>query len=258
MGEKVRSKLKIIFADFKRNKFSFGLHMGTRLKITDALKYYINGSGIEVGPLHRPFNLKGLPITNIQYVDCLSEDELRIKYPELSDCKLTRIDIVDDGEKLSKISEESLDFIIAKNFIEHARNPIGTIESWLSKLRKGGTIFMVVPDKRRIFDKKRPLTKLEHFIEDYNLCENERRIRDREHFWEWSTLVAKVPEWQVKEYTGRLIDRDFSIHFHTFTLQTFLELVHYLKNEMSFPIEITACADTLRDGHEFVVVLSRS
>jgi phage terminase large subunit-like protein len=80
-------------------------------------------------------DISGLLVTNIKYVDRLTIDELIKQYPELSDLKLVQVDNIDNGEILSKIENESLDFIIANHFIEHARNLMGTIENWFFKLR---------------------------------------------------------------------------------------------------------------------------
>lgn len=222
-----------------------------------ALRHYIRGSGIEIGALHRPLDIAGLPVTEIRYVDRRSADDLYRTYPELQAYPLTHVDIVDDGETLGTLPDESVDFIIANHFIEHTRDPIGTIENWLRKLRQTGVMFLTVPDMGATFDRERPLTRLPHLIEDYQSSAAQRQERDRPHFVEWATFIDKLPPEQIKERVDFLIEIDYSIHFHTFTLQSFLAIVDYLVTEMTLPLQLIACADTLRGGDEFIIVLKR-
>jgi SAM-dependent methyltransferase len=219
---------------------------------------YLQGSGIEIGALHRPLPLRGLPITRIRYVDRLSRAQLREHYPELSRNKLVRVDVVDDGESLSAFSNCSLDFIIANHFIEHARNPIGTIRTWLAKLKPGGIVYMAVPDMRCTFDSDRALTSLDHLIEDDRATEADRSELDYAHFLEYARLVDKKAECDIESHARRLFEKGYSIHFHAFVPRTFLEVLRYAQNQMRLPLEIRAYADTPPGGAEFVFILSRA
>ncbi len=67
-------------------------------------------------------------------------------------------DIIDYGETLSKIGDQSQDFVIASHFIEHCEYPLGAIKSWCRVLRPNGVLFLVVPDRAAHFDKDRPPT----------------------------------------------------------------------------------------------------
>jgi len=221
------------------------------------LRYYIAGSGVEIGALHMPLDIAGLPVTSIKFIDRLTTAELKKQYPELGDVKLVQVDIVDNGEILEKIENESLDFIIANHFIEHTRNPMETIGNWLSKLRSGGIIFMAIPDKRYTFDINRELTPLQHLVDDYRSDRKERLANDRQHFFEWAALVNNFPANDIEARVNYLIENDYSIHFHTFTLQSFLEMLNYLKQERKLPFVIKACTDTIHGGNEFLVVLMR-
>lgn len=226
--------------------------------VRSVLRLYISGNGIEIGALQMPLDISGLPVTNIKYVDRLTIDELRKQYPELSDLKLVQVDIIDNGEILSKIENESLDFIIANHFIEHARNPMGTIENWLFKLRPNGIIFMAVPDKHYTFDINRELTPLQHLVSDYCSNPQERFVPDRQHFVEWATFVNNLPAEEVESRANFLMEIDYSIHFHTFTLQSFLEMLNYLRQERKLPFVLKACADTIHGSNEFLLVLMRT
>jgi SAM-dependent methyltransferase len=227
------------------------------LSMRDALRNYIRGKGIEIGALHRPLDLTDLAVPEIKYLDRHTEEELHQIY-QIDKSQIIPVDILDDGEHLEKIADESLDFIIANHFIEHARDPIRTLENWWVKLRKGGRIFLVVPDKRTTFDQDRPLTRLEHLIEDYRTGTEQRKARDSAHFEEWVRLIEKRPADEVEGRVRFLMEVDYSIHYHTFTMPSFLQLIEYLRKELNLPWRLIACAETLPPEVEFVVVLEKS
>ena len=94
-------------------------------------KRFIRGRGIEIGALHNPLWVP--PRSCVTYVDRMDENDLRRHYPELNDLPLVKVNIVDDGEKLTAFEPNSQDFIIANHFLEHAQNPISTIRGEVSE-----------------------------------------------------------------------------------------------------------------------------
>jgi hypothetical protein len=222
-----------------------------------ALRFYLKGEGVEIGALHSPLDLTGLAISRIRYVDRITVEQARAAYPELASHELAPVDIIDDGETLATCADGSLDFIIANHFIEHASNLFGTLNTWLRKLRTSGVIFMAIPDKRYTFDADRPLTPLAHIIEDYLAPAAELRQRDHEHYQEWSALVEKVAPEQTAQRIQHLIQTGYSIHYHTFVLQSFLAVLWQGQTQLAIPFEIVACADTVPGSNEFVVVLRK-
>jgi SAM-dependent methyltransferase len=221
-----------------------------------AFRNYLTGNGLEIGALHNPLDISGLSISSIRYVDRMVEEELLKQYPELEGQPLVHVDVVDDGELLSTIPDGSVDFIIGNHFLEHTRNPIGTLESWLKKLTPHGVLFLAIPDKRFTFDECRPLSALEHIVEDYQCALAERTQRDHQHFWEWATYIYKIPEELSHRHADYLEEINYSIHFHTFTLQSFLGILKYMQDELHIPFELKACADLLAGGNEFLLILS--
>lgn len=127
--------------------------------------HYLRGDGIEIGALHQPLPLPRR--TRVRYVDRMAIPELRAHYPELRDCALVRVDVIDDGEVLGTVPDTSVDFLVANHLLEHCQDPIGTIASWLRVLRPEGILYMAVPDKRHTFDRDRPVTPLVHLIRDH-------------------------------------------------------------------------------------------
>lgn len=199
----------------------------------------IQGSGIEIGALHNPMPLNSDVI--VKYVDRLPKETLMKHYPEVI-TPLVDIDIIDDGEKLTTFNDNSLDFIIANNFIEHCKNPILAIKSHLSKLKNNGTLFYIVPDKRFTFDKERELTTIEHLMDDYFNDDIVTDIdRHYNHYIEWALTCNNLKGEEAQKQAKYLHDIDYSIHFHTFTNQSLLNFINYCKKMFTnFEIQLFA------------------
>jgi SAM-dependent methyltransferase len=206
----------------------------------------LSGSGVEIGALHFPVPLP--PQAHARYVDRMTTAELRREYPQHGDKQLVDVDIVDDGERLVTIADGTLDFIIANHFLEHCHDPIGTIETHLTKLVPGGALFYAVPDKRFTFDVDRPVTSLEHMVRDH---EEGPQLSRAEHYEEWARLVYPDPKEPTRdaraaaELATRLDAADYSIHLHVWTQAEFLELILH-------------CRDRFADAFDIEVVWQRS
>jgi SAM-dependent methyltransferase len=217
----------------------------------DIARAYLRGSGIEIGALNVPLRIP--PSVRVTYVDYLPIETLRVHHAHLvaEGGTLTAPDIVDDGEKLVKFEDASMDFVVANHFIEHSEDPIGTIQAHLRVIRAGGRLFMAVPDKRWTFDVEREITPLEHLIRDHE--EGPDWSRER-HYGEWARFVDKVPEDQVDQHAADVAARRFSIHFHVFTPQSYLEmLVHCMSSGVPFELEHFQQTES-----EFVTVLRKT
>ncbi|MBD1806537.1 methyltransferase domain-containing protein [Microcoleus sp. FACHB-SPT15] len=221
---------------------------GTSLRQQIASQY-LTGSGIEIGALHSPLEIPS--DVEIRYLDRMPVEQLRKQYPELAEHKLVELDLIDDGETLASIPDASLDFVISNHMIEHCQNPIASLENWIRVLKTDGILYMAVPDKRYTFDCDRPITSLEHLIRDYTEGAEWSKYS---HFEEWNRLVNKVPNSDVAVRTKRLIDMNYSIHFHVWTPMEFIEMLVYCKKYLSFLIEIELLQ---KNGMEFIVVLRK-
>jgi SAM-dependent methyltransferase len=195
----------------------------TKNRILVAEKF-LCGKGIEIGALHNPLPLSGNSnIEEIKYVDRFSVPDLRRHYPELNNCNLVNVDIIDNGEVLSTIKNQSLDFIICNHMLEHCENPIGTIRNYLSKLKTGGIIYLAVPDKRFTFDLHRVLTSFDHcLIDDIQGPQVSRAT----HFAEWVILVNRIPDKdEAIKKAQELLIMNYSIHFHVWDHLTFKDFL---------------------------------
>ena len=69
-----------------------------------------------------------------------------------------------DAVELIDIGDESYDFIISSNSLEHVANPLRALREWFRVLKTEGAILIAVPNKRANFDRNRSVSKLSELI----------------------------------------------------------------------------------------------
>ncbi|NLH79402.1 MAG: class I SAM-dependent methyltransferase [Phyllobacteriaceae bacterium] len=214
---------------------------------------YLRGRGIEIGALHKPLWVP--PWAKVSFVDRLSEADLRLQYPELRDLDLVDPDVVDDGEKLGSFADDSQDFIIANHFLEHTEDPIGTIRRHVAVLRRGGTLYLAVPDKHYTFDRDRPVTTYEHLVRDHREGPSWSRL---DHFREYVGSVMKIGDPAQREAeVARLDAMNYSIHFHVWTGDALKDFVERAIVEFEIPATLVSIVANPSHG-EHICVLRKS
>jgi SAM-dependent methyltransferase len=209
---------------------------------------FLQGSGLEIGALHRPVPP---PVdVLVRYVDRMPASELRTHYPEWDEDDIPEPDVIDDGELLINIADSSVDFIIANHFLEHCEDPIGTLLVHLQRLRPNGHLFYAIPDKRHTFDAPRNATTLEHLIQDH--CDGGKQSR-REHFVDYARHVHLANH--IEEHATTLETTNYSIHFHVWTSSEFLELLLYIQRMYEPNLEVVALQQF---EDEFIIVAKKN
>jgi len=139
------------------------------------------------------------------------------------------LQFIGDAVDLSKISSGTYHFVIASHVLEHIANPLKAISEWLRVLKRGGVLLLIVPHRDGTFDRKRPLTTLDHLIGDFknNMGEN-----DQTHIQEVKELMDKKVKqvWLDSCYAHR------GLHHHVFDTKLIVEIFDY------FNIEILSAA----------------
>lgn len=243
-------KLRIIIRDFL-------IHITRSLNQTygwdraAVASRYLKGEGIEIGALHTPLSVPR--VARVKYVDRMSVLDLRKQYPELDSVKLVNTDIIDDGERLSSIQDSTQNFVIANHFIEHCQNPLMALENMFRVLKENGMLYLAIPDKRFIFDIDRPVTPLDHLLKDYTEGPEWSKAQ---HYEEFVKLVGKVQnDAEVEKQTSRLIDIDYSIHFHVWTQAEMCELISALNRRLALHFDMELF---LKNGTECIFILRKT
>ena len=185
---------------------------------------------MEIGALHSPLRLSPKK-ARVSYVDLMDKERLMKQYPELSEQEIIPPDIISDAENLESISDESMDFIVAGQVLEHLPNPIKALKEFYRVLKRGGILYLTIPDKRYSFDNERPVTSLSHLREDYE--KGVTLATSLHHYQEWLTLIEiNKSEIPVTERLKDLLERQYRIHFHVWMPESLLEILNYIKNNL--------------------------
>jgi ubiquinone/menaquinone biosynthesis C-methylase UbiE len=208
---------------------------------------YLKGHGLEIGALHARTAVP--PGARVRYVDRKSRDDLRREYPNTDQEGFNRVDIVDDAQTLATVPDSSEDFIIANHVIEHVEDPMLMVQNSMRVLKPGGVLLLTIPDKRRTFDVERPVTTLQHVLDDH---EDRGRGSRLAHYREWAESIENIPAADVEARVAELTTAESNIHFHVWTAQGALDLTLRLGDILGFEIEFVALG-----GIETVVVLRK-
>ncbi len=229
---------------------------------------YIRGRGVEIGALHFPLSVANG--VQVKYVDRVTREESIKKFPELDASKIVTTHIIDDGFTLSTIPDASQDFLIANHVLEHVSNPLQVLSNWGRILKLDGILFVSVPIAEKCFDKDRPLTSMQHFIDDFDICIREEKElfqdRNKIHYRDWIKLskpnilksqgikcAPLTPENERKKI-NEMLENSAEIHFHTFSHESYLHLLTHFTKNIKKNIKII---EILKSNIETIAVLQK-
>lgn len=144
-------------------------------KNNEIYKYFIGKNGLEIGGASGIFKKEGaLPIyghmNQLDNCDFSSHtvwrNDISEKIYKSGKGKVGK-QYIADAVDLSMIKNETYDFLICSNVIEHIANPIKALLEWKRVVKRGGIIMVVAPNKESNFDHYRKVTEFEHLKEDY-------------------------------------------------------------------------------------------
>ena len=141
---------------------------------------------------------------------------------------------IGEATHLKEVKDASYDFVLSCHSLEHVANPVKALKDWSRVLKSKGRLVLALPDKEFTFDNKRPITTLEHLIEDYK---NNTTEEDTTHFEEVIALhdfnhdaFVKSKDDLIKRTKRNIENR--AVHHHVFNLDLVKELLIYCDFEM--------------------------
>ena len=229
--------------------------------IRGLLTRFLVGAGVELGPGHHPMPVLFSDVT-IRYVDRWDPEQNRSLFPDVAaGSTFTTPDVIAnlDVDRLSALSDESQDFVIASHLLEHLANPLAQLEDMHRVLRRGGVALIFLPDRRYTFDRKRSPTPLEHLIADHR---DQVTVASDEHL---EDHLRKTGVWQdswTDEDRRRefAFNRERSIHVHCWTEDEFLPVLVHTVVAMGMQWELLDAmfVEDVTDGFEFGFALRRA
>ncbi len=123
-----------------------------------------------------------------------------------------------EGTDLKTLADGTYDVVYSSHVIEHLANPIQALNEWKRVLKPGGTLFLIVPHKRLGFDHRRPLTSIQHLVNDFDQGVDESDITHLEEIKGLHDLQMDPCSGTRQEWTSEL-DRNLEsrvAHHHVF------------------------------------------
>ena len=222
---------------------------------------YLAGEGVELGALNYPLDVSANPrVRRVRYVDRYPKDELLRLFPELAGVRdaIVETDIrCDLIHGLGPIEDRSQDFVIACHLIEHVPDPIHFVNECWRVLREGGLLFLAAPDRRFSTDRARPVTLLEHLIDDHRRAE--RTIEDH-HLEEHLRLTENVvlPEDPAQRRGLFELHRSRSIHVHVWEAPALAHFLGYCSQASAPFTFVDAAGPEMTQRHEIAMVLRKA
>ena len=211
-----------------------------KIKISQLHKWqnnFKNKLGIEIGGPSGMFNVNGfLPLYNIAAaIDGVNFSNTTVWEGNLTEgnnykyYNKTGYQYISEGDNLVKIKDDSYDFVLSCNNLEHMANPLKTIFEWKRVLKKDGVMLLILPNKQANFDHARPYTSMEHIVSDYN---NQVGEDDMTHLKEILKLHDLKRDPQAKSYNNFVIRcnnnlKNRCMHHHIFSQSLLKEIVEF-------------------------------
>jgi SAM-dependent methyltransferase len=207
-------------------------------------KYYgmvcerINGArGLEIGGPSRIFSANGfIPVypvaselDNMNFAsNTIWEGEIKSS-TFIVDGKILGKQFIGEASILSDFKDSQYDFLLSSEMIQHIANPLRAIYEWKRVLKKDGLLILIVPNMEKTFDHKRPLTKLEHIIDDYDHDTQETDLTHLEEVLVYHDLSRDRPAGTYDQFKQRCENnfRVRALHHHVYTKESALRMTEY-------------------------------
>lgn len=161
-----------------------------------------------------------------------------------------------EATALSFAAAASYDFVLSSEVFEHCANPLKALHECKRILRPEGALFLVLPHKEATFDHRRPVTRLQHLLEDFERDTDEHDLTHLAEILELHDLALDPLAGDRESFRLRS-QKNFEnrcLHHHVFDTRLAVEMVdltrlQILAAEPACPDHITLLAVRRADEH---------
>lgn len=142
--------------------------------------------------------------------------------------------IIADATNLELINDETYDFVLSSNNLEHIANPMKAISEFLRVLKGGKLIVILVPCKQYTFDHRREDTTFEHILKDYVNGIRENDLTHLEEILEKHDLSLDKPAGTKENFAERSRNnfKNRCLHHHVFSNRLLKDIADYFQLEI--------------------------
>lgn len=222
-----------------------------------------NSRGVEVGGPSRIFSAKGffpvyplaVALDNVTFASrTIWEGELSRGNTFLFDSnRPPGKQFILDATSLREIENETYDFLLSSHVLEHLANPLRGLNEWKRVVREGGLLVIAIPHKDGTFDHLRPVTTIDHMVEDFEQGMDEDDVTHVAealglHDLNHDDAVSGREEFEARIRNNR---QERSLHHHVFATGTLAQLIDYAGLQI-------LSLETIRPCHIVAVAMKKS
>jgi SAM-dependent methyltransferase len=241
--------LSIEFISYKFYEIYISLKYSLTEKISGHETYsreVKNKIGIEIGGPSKLFR-KNLPLyKKIKYLDGVNfsnrtiwqgDIQSGLSYRYFGNKKGTQF--ISDGTDLSIIDDQSYDFVLSSNCLEHIANPLKALFEWKRILRDHGVLIIALPNKKSNFDHNRSTTSFDHILEDYENNTSEHDLTHLNEILALHDLTLDKAAGSFENFKARSLENytNRCLHHHVFDLDLMKSIFDFLQMTVVHQIE---------------------
>jgi SAM-dependent methyltransferase len=127
---------------------------------------------------------------------------------------------ISEAADLSKIRDQSYDFLISSHCLEHIANPILAVKEWKRVVKRGGVVMLFLPNKAYNFDHRRAFTTFEHLLSDYEKGTRETDLTHLDEILEKHDYSMDIHSGDPQKFRARSLDNftNRCLHHHVLNL----------------------------------------
>lgn len=132
-----------------------------------------------------------------------------------------------EARDLTGIPSSAYDFVLSSHALEHVANPLLALESWKRVLKPNGAFLIVLPHKDGAFDHRRPVTSLEHLVEDFERNTPESDLTHLDEIVRLHDLSLDPGDCTLEEFKARSQKNveNRCLHHHVFDTELAVRVV---------------------------------
>jgi SAM-dependent methyltransferase len=155
---------------------------------------------------------------------------------------------ISEAWDLAEIPEDSYEFVLSSHMIEHTANPIRAVSEWLRVLTQTGTLVIIFPHKNGTFDRLRPVTQLDHLIQDFSANVGEDDLTHLPEILKLHDLELDPEAGSYESFANRSKSNfeNRCLHHHVFDARLAVSLIDYMRLQI-------VSVEVLRPYHIIVV-----
>lgn len=201
---------------------------------------FVGKSGIEIGGPSQTFSRKGIfPVYPlVENLDNCNFSGTTVWGDSADQGRTYQFDLtkpcgqqhIAEATAMEGVLSNVYDFVLSSHMLEHTANPILALSEWKRVLKNDGILVLLLPDRKRTFDHRRPVSTLKHLIADFNVGMAEDDLTHLSEILALHDLKRDPEAGDIEDFKERSMRNleNRCLHHHVFDAQLAVDLVKHV------------------------------